>query len=92
MPDYRRKLQDLLIELFQFNDSADLDFGIYAIMNHKAAEITAFIERDLLQAVSSGLQLITDAQRDQAEAAYRELARSRPRSATSSSLWTPPAT
>jgi len=51
----RRKLQDLLRELFQF-DCADLDFGIYRIMNHKRAEIERFIERDLLDAIGQDLQ------------------------------------
>ena len=31
--DHVRKFQDLLRELFQF-DCAELDFGIYRIMNH----------------------------------------------------------
>jgi adenine-specific DNA-methyltransferase len=34
MVDYREKFQELLRELFQF-DCADLDFGIYRIMNYK---------------------------------------------------------
>ena len=40
MSEYRQKLQTLLRELFQF-DSADLDFGIYAVMNHKRARSRA---------------------------------------------------
>src|SRR5829696_4920745 len=51
----REKFQKLLRELFQF-DSADLDFGIYRIMNHKRAVIEQFIEKDLLNAVSEELQ------------------------------------
>jgi adenine-specific DNA-methyltransferase len=50
----RARLQSLLRELFQF-DSADLDFGIYRIMNQKRAEVERFIERDLLDAVEQGL-------------------------------------
>jgi len=50
----RQKLQSLLRELFQF-DCADLDFGIYRIMNHKRAEIERFVEKDLLDAVSREL-------------------------------------
>ena len=38
--------QSLLRELFQF-DCADLDFGIYRIMNHKRQEIQRFITEDL---------------------------------------------
>jgi adenine-specific DNA-methyltransferase len=51
------KLKGLLRELFQF-DSADLDFGIYRIMNQKRAEIEHFIEHGLAEiadeALSSG--------------------------------------
>ncbi len=50
--DYRAKLQNLLRELFQF-DSAELDFGIYRIMNQKRSEVDAFIQHDLLDAVST---------------------------------------
>lgn len=48
--DYRHELQVLLRKLFQF-DSADLDFGIYRIMNYKRDEIEKFIEEDLIKAV-----------------------------------------
>ena len=41
------KLIGLLKELFQF-DRADLDFGIFRIMNQKRDEISAFLEKDLL--------------------------------------------
>ncbi len=34
MSDSKGKFQQLLSELFEF-DFADLDFGIYRIMNHK---------------------------------------------------------
>jgi len=44
------KLKRLLAELFQF-DQAELDFGIYRIMNAKRAEITRFLENDLLPQV-----------------------------------------
>ena len=48
------KLRNLLAELFQF-DQADLDFGIYRIMNAKRAEITRFLEKDLLPEVRNAL-------------------------------------
>ena len=48
------KFQNLLRELFQF-DSADLDFGIYRIMNHKREAIERFISEDLPQTVSAEL-------------------------------------
>lgn len=55
MPDNYRKLQDVLKEIFQL-DAADLDFGIYRIMNQKRQDITAFLERDLLPQVRETLQ------------------------------------
>ena len=50
-----QKFQDLLRELFQF-DSADLDFGIYRIMNHKRDAIERFINEDLPKAVREELE------------------------------------
>ena len=54
LTDNARKLQDLLRQLFQF-DCADLDFGIYRIMNFKRAVLDKFIEKDLIKAVSAEL-------------------------------------
>ena len=48
------KFQRLLRELFQF-DCADLDFGVYRIMNHKREVIEKFISEDLVKAVSEVL-------------------------------------
>ena len=50
MEKYKKNLQNLLKKLFQF-DSADLDFGIYRIMNQKRDAIEKFIEKDLIEAV-----------------------------------------
>ncbi|MCX9010166.1 MAG: site-specific DNA-methyltransferase [Candidatus Methanoperedens sp.] len=50
--DYRERLQNLLKKLFQF-DSADLDFGIYRIMNRKRDHIEHFIQKDLIDAVDA---------------------------------------
>jgi adenine-specific DNA-methyltransferase len=55
MSDYQSKFQQLLRELFQF-DSADLDFGIYRIMNHKREVIERFITEDLPQAIAEELE------------------------------------
>jgi adenine-specific DNA-methyltransferase len=44
------KLKDLLAELFML-DQADLDFGIYRVMNAKRAKITRFLDHDLLSQV-----------------------------------------
>lgn len=51
----RKKLQDELRKLFQF-DVSDLDFGIYRILNRKKDQIEHFIEKDLLDAVNEGLK------------------------------------
>jgi adenine-specific DNA-methyltransferase len=48
------KLKSLLKELFQF-DCADLDFGIYRIMNFKRDAIDKFIEKDLIETVGKEL-------------------------------------
>jgi len=49
------KFQQLLHELFQF-DLADLNFGIYRIMNHKRGVIDRFIDRDLPKAIEEELR------------------------------------
>lgn len=50
-----KKFQDLLRELFQF-DCADLDFGIYRIMNYKRDAIEDFINDELPRAIKEELQ------------------------------------
>ncbi len=45
------KFQELLKKLFQF-DCAELDFGIYRIMNHKRAVIERFIDKELPEIVA----------------------------------------
>lgn len=49
------KFQELLRELFQF-DCADLDFGIYRIMNYKRDVIEQFIQEKLPKAISNELE------------------------------------
>lgn len=51
----RKKFQQLLEELFQF-DSADLDFGIYRIMNYKRAKINTLVREELQQKVDAALE------------------------------------
>jgi len=46
------KLKDILREMFQM-DQADLDFGIYRIMNAKRSEIETFLDKELLPQVAS---------------------------------------
>ena len=52
------RLRTLLREMFQL-DRGDLDFGLYRIMNLKAAEVTAFLDNDLLPQVQGTLQGIS---------------------------------
>ncbi|MDE3258794.1 MAG: site-specific DNA-methyltransferase [Gemmatimonadota bacterium] len=55
MPSSLEKFQDLLRELFQF-ECADLDFGIYRIMNHKRDVLKRFIVEDLPESVAAELE------------------------------------
>ena len=50
------KLVILLRELFQL-DQPDLDFGLYRIMHAKSAEVTQFLDRDLLPQVNQAFGL-----------------------------------
>ncbi len=56
------RLKCLLREMFQL-DRGDLDFGLYRIMNMKAVEIEAFLDRDLLPQVKEALAGVADEQR-----------------------------
>ena len=49
-----KRLKEILRTMFQL-DRGDLDFGLYRIMNLKAAEIADFLENDLLPQVQSAL-------------------------------------
>lgn len=46
------KLKTLLLELFQL-DKPDLDFGIYRVMHAKSAEVSQFLDKDLLPQVNA---------------------------------------
>ena len=63
-----RKFQDLLRKLFQF-DCADLDFGIYRIMNHKRDAVEKFICEKLPESIAGDLE--TGAAAQQVQAAER---------------------
>jgi adenine-specific DNA-methyltransferase len=67
------KFQGLLRELFQF-DCADLDFGIYRIMNHKRDVIERFITKDLPDDISKELDLGALADQSQAAVELQEIA------------------
>jgi len=71
MSENQVKFQNLLRELFQF-DCADLDFGIYRIMNHKRAVIERFIATDLPQAITEELKCGALAEHEQAVQALEE--------------------
>lgn len=47
-----QKLKNLLKELFQL-DQPDLDFGFYRVMHARSAEVTQFLEKDLLPQVKA---------------------------------------
>jgi adenine-specific DNA-methyltransferase len=49
------RLKQLLADMFQL-DQAELDFGIYRIMNAKRDEITRFLDNDLLPQVREAFQ------------------------------------
>jgi adenine-specific DNA-methyltransferase len=53
--DNYQKLKKILREMFQM-DQADLDFGIYGIMNQKRAEVEQFLDHDLLPQVKEAFQ------------------------------------
>jgi len=71
-PTSLSKFQGLLRELFQF-DQADLDFGIYRIMNHKRDVVEHFITDQLPTFVSDELGRGPLAQQAQAEAHRAEV-------------------
>ena len=66
-----QKFQNLLRELFQF-DCADLDFGIYRIMNHKRDVVERFISTNLPEAVDKELGTGTLARQAEANAALEQ--------------------
>ena len=68
------KFQGLIRELFQF-DCADLDFGIYRIMNHKRDAVERFINEQLPATISKELDSGPLAQQAQADAEFAEIAR-----------------
>lgn len=58
----QQKLQQLLRDLFQF-DAADLDFGIYRILNQRRDIIDDFIEEDLIRTVHDALEAVATEER-----------------------------
>ncbi|OIQ10404.1 hypothetical protein [Neomoorella thermoacetica] len=74
MEEAVNKLKGLLRTLFQF-DCADLDFGIYRIMNYKREAIERFIEKDLIEAVSTELNRGILAQQTKAASELQQVAK-----------------
>jgi len=72
MAEHEEKLRGLLKRLFQF-EHADLDFGIYRIMNQKRDEINRFIDEKLLTIIDSALLDFSSANKEEAEAELEEL-------------------
>lgn len=56
----QKKFIELLEEMFQFNQ-ADLDFGIYRIMNQKRDEIRHFLHEELIPQVKKAFEKYRDA-------------------------------
>ena len=73
MSEYVERFQGLLRELFEF-DCADLDFGIYRIMNHKRDAVERFIRKDLVEAISKEPSSGILASQSQAAAELKDLA------------------
>ena len=65
------RLKALLREMFQL-DRGDLDFGLYRIMNMKAAEISAFLDDNLLPQVKKALEGLTGNQVSEIEEKLNE--------------------
>jgi adenine-specific DNA-methyltransferase len=65
------KLKSLLRELFQL-DQPDLDFGLYRIMHAKSAEVTQFLDRDLLPQVAEAFAQYKPADKADLEAELKK--------------------
>ena len=72
MSDNYNKFRTLLKELFQL-DQADLDFGIYRIMNLKRDEIVKFLEEELLPQVREAFSKVVSSDKGELEAELNRL-------------------
>lgn len=66
-----QKFKRLLSELFMF-ENADLDFGIYRIMNAKREEIGNFLDKDLLPQVRKEIEHLGSGKRDELQEQLQE--------------------
>jgi adenine-specific DNA-methyltransferase len=78
------KLKTLLQELFQL-DQPDLDFGLYRVMHAKSAEVSQFLDKDLLPQVKARSPSIPDRRQGR----DREGTGQGHRTGTGGSAWTP---
>lgn len=70
----REKFQELLRELFQVRDAAELDFGIYRIMGQKRGLIEKLIDEELLASIDAELRTGSLKKESAASAQVEELA------------------
>ena len=66
MQTSQQKLQTLLQQLFRA-DAADLDFGIYRIINYRRDQIQAFLDEELPTIVNTALDANTDIESEHQE-------------------------
>ena len=66
MQEPREKLQELLQQLFRA-DAADLDFGIYRIINYRREQIQGFIDNELPSIVNEALDANPQIESDRQE-------------------------
>ena len=66
MQESQQKLQTLLQQLFRA-DAADLDFGIYRIINERRKQIQAFIDEELPTIVNDALDANTEIESERRE-------------------------
>ena len=70
--DPKARLIEKLREIFEI-ESADLDFGIYRIMNYKRSEVEKFIDSQLINEVKSQIGTLAKAESSHVEAEIAEL-------------------
>ena len=67
-----QKLKTLLMELFQL-DQPDLDFGLYRVLHAKSAEISQFLDNDLLPQVQAAFVQYRSADKAELEKELSEM-------------------
>lgn len=72
MDEKYKKLKSLLMELFQL-DQPDLDFGLYRVLHARSAEITQFLDNDLLPQVKASFEQYRPADKAEIEKELAQL-------------------